>query len=246
MSIHLPAGPGLSAPVVLLADANDDTRLMYAEYLRSLQYSIDEAVDGRTALARAIAGRPGIVVSDTRPPGISGLELCRLLRLDEATKHTPIIMVSADALPREIAVAEAAGADLVLVKPCLPEQLAAAITELLIASGELRARSGELRARAGATRTHSDALAERSAAGLRRLRLKDAVDRRRTSEPPAAPPALRCPRCDRPLRYLASHLGGVSIRYQEQWDRFECAACGGTFEYRHRTRKLRLSQAGQV
>ena len=59
-----------------------------------------------------------------------------------------------------------------------------------------------------------------------------------TTDPPTAPPALRCPKCDCALIYERSHLGGVSNRLAEQWDDYTCPACG-TFEYRHRTRKLR-------
>jgi predicted RNA-binding Zn-ribbon protein involved in translation (DUF1610 family) len=38
--------------------------------------------------------------------------------------------------------------------------------------------------------------------------------------------------------YEQSHIGGVSAKHPEQWDDFICPTCG-TFEYRHRTRKLR-------
>lgn len=41
-----------------------------------------------------------------------------------------------------------------------------------------------------------------------------------------------------PLQYERSHIGGVSHVHAEQWDDYECAACG-TFQYRQRTRKLR-------
>ncbi len=69
--------------------------------------------------------------------------------------------------------------------------------------------------------------------------LSRAYDRHDTTEPPVAPPALVCPSCDQPLRYVKSHIGGVSVRHQEQWDYFECEGGCGTFQYRQRTRKLR-------
>ena len=59
-----------------------------------------------------------------------------------------------------------------------------------------------------------------------------------TVGPEIAAPELRCPSCDGPLTYERSHLGGVSHRQPEQWDDYTCPVCG-TFEYRHRTRKLR-------
>src|SRR2546430_1626636 len=80
--------------LVLLADRDADTRLMYAEHLRQLAYEIDDAEDGREALAKAISRRPAVVVTETRLPGISGFELCRLLRHDPLTETIPIVVVT--------------------------------------------------------------------------------------------------------------------------------------------------------
>jgi len=59
-----------------------------------------------------------------------------------------------------------------------------------------------------------------------------------TTTPAAAPPALRCPRCDEGLAYQHSHIGGVNAESVEQWDYFQCRQCG-IYQYRHRTRKLK-------
>jgi predicted RNA-binding Zn-ribbon protein involved in translation (DUF1610 family) len=68
--------------------------------------------------------------------------------------------------------------------------------------------------------------------------LKKALQRGDTILPPIAPPSLHCPECGEALKYLRSHIGGVSIKHREQWDYFLCPNCG-TFEYRVRTRKIR-------
>jgi hypothetical protein len=58
-----------------------------------------------------------------------------------------------------------------------------------------------------------------------------------TKEPAAPAPHLICPSCDFRLTFLNTVINGVNpIEY---WDRFACARCGGAFEYRRRTRKLR-------
>jgi two-component system, cell cycle response regulator DivK len=118
-------------PVALLVDRDADTRLMYGEYLRQLTYQVDEADDGREALAKAISRHPAVIVTETRLPGMSGLELCRLLRHDSATRGIPIVVVTGDAFASDLTLAKAAGADAVLVKPCLPEQLEAEIRRVL-------------------------------------------------------------------------------------------------------------------
>jgi hypothetical protein len=66
------------------------------------------------------------------------------------------------------------------------------------------------------------------------LNVKARSLRTRTPEPPA--PLLICPACDRRLVYRETILNGVQPL--ERWDQFDCQFCG-TFEYRHRTKKLR-------
>jgi hypothetical protein len=82
-------------------------------------------------------------------------------------------------------------------------------------------------------RVSEDAPGPRKARVPRRMRSTTLT---RNPEVPA--PALRCPACDRPLNYLHTVLGGVQPI--ERWDHFQCVPCG-FFEYRSRTRSLRLT-----
>ena len=109
--------------LVLLIDWDDDTREMYAEFLKSVGLDLVEAADGRDGLAQALSHNPDVVVTGTRLPGIDGYELCALLRHDPTTRTTPIVVVTGDGYEADIARARAAGADSVLVKPCLPYAL---------------------------------------------------------------------------------------------------------------------------
>ena len=194
-------------PIALVVDGDPDTRQMYGEFLRWSNWTVIEAEDGREALAKAIAERPDVVVAETRLPGMSGLDLCRLLRLDPETSAVPVVFVTADAMDAERARTMHGGGDAVLIKPCLPEQVANAIREV-----------------ADARRATRD-------------------DRPLATAAPLGPaPAVRCPACDRPLKHVGSHLGGVAARPKEQWDDFECVGGCGRFVYRHRTRKLRRAR----
>ena len=231
--------PPLSEAVVaLLIDRDDDTRSMYAEYLRFAHYAIEEAADGREGLAKAIARRPNIVVTETRLPGIDGFDLCRLLREDALTRMTPILVVTADAYARDMQRAREARADEVLIKPCLPEVLLAEITRLLAASASLRDRSERVREKAGEQIGRSARLIEYLSV-TRRSTLARSHNRHQTAAPPLPPPQLVCPQCDASLTYDHSNIGGVSARHSEQWDYYGCPAGCGTFQYRQRTRKLR-------
>jgi CheY-like chemotaxis protein len=223
--------------LALLVDRDQDTRRMYAEYLTQASYRIDEAEEGREALAKALALQPDVIVTETRLPGISGLDLCVLLRRDPATQRTPIVVVTGDAFAGDVARAERAGADVVLVKPCLAETLDNEIRRLVTQSGELRERGRAVRERLHEQLAKSDALLARSRE--RRKMLSSTHDRHDTTTPPLPPPVLHCPTCDKALRYVRSHIGGVSALNAEQWDYYECATGCGTFQYRERTRKVR-------
>jgi len=235
-----PASSSPTAPArALLADSDHDSRQMYSEYLRAACFDVFEAEDGREALAKAISRRPQVIVTETQLPGIDGFHLCELLRADLFTRATPIIVVTADAVPADLARAERAGADVVLTKPCLPEQLLAEIRLCLD-------KSRALKKRAVAARRDADQQIARAAVQLERARrlrsvrpMSRAFNRHSTATPGLPPPALLCPSCDRPLVYQDSHIGGVSEHHQEQWDYYECSGTCGRFQYRQRTRKLR-------
>lgn len=229
----------LGSMLALLVDHDDETRGKYAEYLRASAWTVEQATDGREALAKAISLRPRIVITETRLPGISGFDLCGLLRHDSQTAGTPIVMITGDAYPSDLARAHAAGADVVLVKPCLPDRLAAEIRRVLSQSQEIRQRAREARDAVADQLLRAEDALGRSRSLTRKYNLKLTHKRGDTTTPPIVPPSLLCPSCDRALSYQRSHVGGVSIRHQEQWDYFACAAGCGTFQYRVRTRKLR-------
>jgi CheY-like chemotaxis protein len=135
---------GAASPIwsALIADRDADSRAMYAEFLRYHGFDVDEVEDGRDALARALKTFPDVLIAETRLPGISGLDLCRLLRQDPHTRDMVIVFVTADAMPPEVKAASSAGADSVLVKPCPPERLTSEVDRLLQRSREAHDRPG--------------------------------------------------------------------------------------------------------
>lgn len=223
----------------LIVDRDADTREMYAEFLGHSGYDIEMADDGRQALAIALTCLPTIIIMETWLPGLSGFELCRVLRHDPSTRAIPIVVVTANVFPSDVGLAEIAGADAVLIKPCLPERLMAEIDRLLAPVPALREGLREVHLRPAAHATRVSRMIDRASENQRPVALNRGHQRRATTDPPKAPPALMCPGCDRPMHYLSSRIGGVSERNPEQWDYFECAICRRSFEYRQRTRKLK-------
>jgi CheY-like chemotaxis protein len=222
---------GWAAPTapILIVDPDDDARALYRTSLQLNGCTVVEASDGRDALTKALMQPPALVLTEVRLPFLDGCALCDILRRDRATARVPILVVTADARPTTAERARTAGAGAVLVKPTTPEQLLAE-TGRLLDSREFAPIA------AGATATVlSDAAPARQSGS----RMSKSFARFMTTTPPAAPPQLVCPSCDQPLTYEHSHVGGVSARNAEQWDQYFCPAACGTFQYRHRTRKLR-------
>ena len=204
--------------LVLLVDRDDDTREMYAEYFAAAAVRIQQAADGRDALAKALARPPDLVVTETRLPGLDGCELCAQLRGEPKTSTVPIVVVTGDGYQADLDHARSAGADLILIKPCLPEVLLAEMRRLVAEAADKPRRPSASKVKTVMSR---------------------AKKRQNTIVPPAAPPVLVCPLCHQFLIYQRSHVGPIGPPQGEQWDYFECAAGCGVFQYRQRTQALR-------
>lgn len=213
---------------VVIADADDDTRLMYREALRGLPLEIVEAGDGRDALVQCLLERPALLVVDTHMPSVTGYELCQIVRSDRQTQSVPILVVTSESGPIELTRLRLLGATTVIVKPVAIDSFVSTVAELCHGATEPAPGSTDS--------ASSDAPPEAEV-----LRSASRNYRRfETTQPPAPPPALRCRACDVALEYRKSRIGGVSRREPEQWDEFRCPQCTVTFEYRHRTRSLRV------
>jgi CheY-like chemotaxis protein len=92
-------------------------------------YEFVEADDGEESLELARRVRPDVVILDMMMPRRSGLEVLTTLRQEEELADTRVIVLTAQPATREQALR--AGADVVMVKPFEPEQIAAAVEEVL-------------------------------------------------------------------------------------------------------------------
>jgi CheY-like chemotaxis protein len=104
-------------PRVLLAEDNETNIEMLFEYLRTKGYDVAVARNGQEAIVRAQEEHPDIILMDIQMPGVDGLEAIRRIRADNTLAHTPIIAVTALALPRDRERCLEAGADEYMAKP---------------------------------------------------------------------------------------------------------------------------------
>jgi len=75
------------------------------------------AIDGHLGIQLARAHQPDVILMDINLPGISGYGALKILREDPATAHIPVMAVSANAVPRDIARGMEAGFFRYLTKP---------------------------------------------------------------------------------------------------------------------------------
>lgn len=102
----------------LVVDDFSTMRRIVRNLLKELGYNkIEEAEDGVDALEKIRAGQIDFVVADWNMPNMDGLELLKTIRADDALKHIPVMMVTAEAKKENIIAAAQAGASGYVVKP---------------------------------------------------------------------------------------------------------------------------------
>jgi DNA-binding response OmpR family regulator len=99
-----------------------------AARLRAEGFAVELAHDGPTAVARAHASRPDLVVLDVMLPGFDGLEVCRRIQAD---RPVPVLMLTARGDETDLLIGLAVGADDYLTKPFSMRELAARVHALL-------------------------------------------------------------------------------------------------------------------
>jgi signal transduction histidine kinase len=138
-----PSGPApqeSGAARILLADDNADMR-DYVTRLLSDRYAVEAVADGVTALERARAEPPDLILSDVMMPGLDGFQLLQALRAGERTRGIPVIFLSARAGEESRIDGLSAGADDYLVKPFSARELLARVgTHLKISAAQERNR----------------------------------------------------------------------------------------------------------
>src|ERR1041385_3561310 len=105
----------MSMPTVLVADDNDDTRLMFRTLLVNKGYRVIEAADGEEAIEIISSENPGLVLLDLGLPRLNGLSVIRRLRNELKVLNVPVVVVTG--YDSHLSTAVAAGCDDYLLKP---------------------------------------------------------------------------------------------------------------------------------
>ena len=113
---------------VLVVDDDPTVTEVVSGYLDRSGFTVDLAADGVTALERAHAAPPDLVVLDLMLPGLDGLQVCRRLR---AERPVPVVMLTARGDEEDRVLGLEVGADDYVTKPFSPRELVLRVESVL-------------------------------------------------------------------------------------------------------------------
>lgn len=118
------------AKKILLADDEEDIKIVLKMFLESKGYEVVTAFDGLDAIDVTRQEKPDVILLDVMMPIIDGFEVCKKLKADPETAGVPIIFLSASSHAESVQRGLDAGAVEYMVKPFEPEQLEQTLVKL--------------------------------------------------------------------------------------------------------------------
>jgi CheY-like chemotaxis protein len=116
---------------VLLVEDNADNREIVGVMLSHAGYRVLTAHTGDEGVALARSAAPDVVLMDIALPVLDGWEATARLKSDPATRHLPVVALTAHAMPEDRARAAAAGFDGYLTKPIEPRAVLAEVERIV-------------------------------------------------------------------------------------------------------------------
>ncbi|HEY8378974.1 MAG TPA: HD domain-containing phosphohydrolase, partial [Nannocystis sp.] len=129
LSEHLRDAQAQRSKILVVDDHPEIVRVI--ERLLAPQHDVYTAGNGEEGLQKIHELKPDLVISDVMMPKLSGFQLVEILRKDPATERLPVLLLTARADGRDRVRGLRRGASDYLVKPFLPEELKARVSNLL-------------------------------------------------------------------------------------------------------------------
>lgn len=116
---------------VLVVDDDPDDAAVIVQLLRSNDYEVDSADNGRDGLQKAFTYKPDLLILDLMMPGMHGFQVCEAIRADDKLKDLRIIIISGKRYTVDFRAADRLGANMFLPKPFEIEQMLAAVQAMI-------------------------------------------------------------------------------------------------------------------
>jgi two-component system phosphate regulon response regulator PhoB len=117
--------------ILVIEDEKDVLDLLLLNLRKAGGFSVLTASNGESGLAKARAEKPDFIILDLMLPRMPGLEVCKLLKSDSATRHVPVLMLTARAEEIDRVVGLEFGADDYVTKPFSPREVILRIKAIL-------------------------------------------------------------------------------------------------------------------
>ncbi len=116
---------------IIIADDDRDILDLVAFKLTQAGHDVVAVADGAAALAEIEADPPRLAILDVMMPGLSGIDVLRKVRANEATKDLDIILLTARSRDSDVDAGFAIGASDYVIKPFSPRELVHRVNALL-------------------------------------------------------------------------------------------------------------------
>jgi two-component system sensor histidine kinase ChiS len=118
-------------PLVLVVDDDAATLRIIELLLERNGYSVRTANTGENALTLIRENIPAAMILDVNMPGMSGFDVCQIIKRDERFDKIPVVLLTAQSTPQDFKTGHDAGAVIYMVKPFKPERLLQVIRLLI-------------------------------------------------------------------------------------------------------------------
>ena len=116
---------------ILIAEDERDIRDLITFTLRFAGHEVTAASNGAEAVEQVEKVMPDLIMLDVRMPKMTGYEACEHIKKQPATKHIPVIFLSAKGQDTEVRTGMEAGATDYILKPFSPDKLTERVAEIL-------------------------------------------------------------------------------------------------------------------
>ena len=116
---------------IMIVEDNELNMKLFRDLLDAHAYETIQIRDGENALEAARTEQPDLIVMDMQLPGVSGLEVTRLLKKDDALKGIPVLAVTAFAMKGDEDRIRNGGCEAYIAKPIRIEELLGTVRHLL-------------------------------------------------------------------------------------------------------------------
>src|SRR5450759_5114020 len=120
-----------STRILIIEDEQDVIDLLTLNLRKAGGFTVNTATDGASGLRKAREELPALIILDLMLPKMPGLEICKVLKTDTATRQIPIIMLTAKAEEIDRIVGLEFGADDYVTKPFSPRELILRVNAIL-------------------------------------------------------------------------------------------------------------------